>query len=56
MIDAIQTEDSDDLVETFHKTLEEHLQFQEGHLKKTLEKTKEEEISAFKTEKDVKYS
>lgn len=45
---------SDEIVEGFHKTLEEHLQMEEGHLRRWLEKAKEEEVAALRSDKDVR--
>lgn len=40
ILNAIDTENTDESLEAFHKNLEEHMQLEEGHLRRTLEKSK----------------
>ena len=40
MVNEIDTNNADSVVESFHKNIEEHLQFEEGQLKRDLERAK----------------
>jgi hypothetical protein len=46
-------ENSDEVVEEFHKNLEDHVQSELHHLRKELEKDKHEEMLAFKKDKQL---
>ena len=51
--ESISSSDADQYIEAFHKTLEEHMQAEEGHLKVILQQGKEQEMAALREEQQV---